>query len=103
MKSRVVKVASCCGSPLIERAIEQTDIRQRDAILDYNEFDLDHRWFPFHWAFRRFGCELASEFLPLDLKGMLARQEFGSFARHLFLRGYVRLLGAETLERGGER
>lgn len=67
-------------------------------ILDYNEFDLDRQWFPFRWAFRRFECELASEFLSLDLEGMLARFGFGNFVSHPFLRGYVRLLGAERLE-----
>jgi ubiquinone/menaquinone biosynthesis C-methylase UbiE len=67
-------------------------------ILDYNEFDLDRQWFPFRWAFRRFECELAGEFLSLDLKGMLARQGFGDFVSHPFLLDYVRLLGAEKLE-----
>jgi demethylmenaquinone methyltransferase/2-methoxy-6-polyprenyl-1,4-benzoquinol methylase len=70
-------------------------------ILDYNEFDLDRQWLPFRWAFRRFECELASEFLSLDLKGMLARHGFGGFVSHLFLRDYVRLLGAERLRAGG--
>ena len=72
-------------------------------ILDYNRFDLDRQWFPFRWAFRRFECELASEFLSLDLKGMLARHGFGSFMTHLFLWDYVRLLGAEKLQVGSER
>ena len=67
-------------------------------ILDYNEFDLDRQWFPLRWAFRRFECELAGEFLSLDLKGMLACQGFGDFVSYLFLGGYVRLLGAERLE-----
>ena len=66
-------------------------------ILDYNEFDLECQWFPFRWAFRRFECELASEFLSLDLKEMLARHGFGNFVIHVFLRNYVRLLGAEKL------
>jgi len=61
-------------------------------ILDYNEFDLDRQWFPLRWAFRRFECELAGEFLSLDLKGMLARQGFGDFVSYPFLWGYVRLL-----------
>lgn len=69
-------------------------------ILDFNEFDLDRQWFFFRWAFRRFECELASEFLSLDLKEMLAHQGFGSFGSYPFLRGYVRLLGAEKLEVG---
>ncbi len=72
-------------------------------ILDFSEFDLDRQWFFFRWAFRRFECELASEFLSLDLKGMLARQGFANFVSHMFLRGYVRLLGAEKLEVGGEK
>jgi ubiquinone/menaquinone biosynthesis C-methylase UbiE len=71
-------------------------------ILDYNEFDLDRPLFPFRWAFRRFECELASEFLSLDLKAMLAGHGFDNFVPHPFLRGYVRLLGAEKLEVGGE-
>jgi ubiquinone/menaquinone biosynthesis C-methylase UbiE len=66
-------------------------------ILDYNEFDLDRQWFPFRWVFRRFECELASEFLSLDLQEMLARHGFGNFVNHLFLRDYVRLLGAVKL------
>lgn len=67
-------------------------------ILDYNEFDLDRQWFPFRWAFRRFECELAGEFLSLDLKEMLTRHGFGSFVTYPFLRGYVRILGARKLE-----
>ena len=68
-------------------------------ILDYDEFDLDRQWFPFRWAFRYFECELASEFLSLDLKAMLARHGFGNFVSHPFLQDYVRLLGAEKLEK----
>jgi ubiquinone/menaquinone biosynthesis C-methylase UbiE len=72
-------------------------------ILDYNEFDLNRQWFPFRWIFRRFECELASEFLSLDLKEVLSRHGFTSFATYLFLRGYVRLLGTEKSEVGSER
>jgi ubiquinone/menaquinone biosynthesis C-methylase UbiE len=68
-------------------------------ILDYNEFDLGRQWFPFRWAFRRFECELASEFLSLDLKGMLAHRGFSRFVTHTLLLGYVRLLGAEKTDR----
>ncbi|MEA3408696.1 MAG: class I SAM-dependent methyltransferase [Chloroflexota bacterium] len=64
-------------------------------ILDYSEFDLDHQSFPFRWAFQRFECELASEFLSLDLEGMLALQGFDGFVSHPFLSDYVRLLKAE--------
>jgi demethylmenaquinone methyltransferase/2-methoxy-6-polyprenyl-1,4-benzoquinol methylase len=72
-------------------------------ILDYDEFDLDRQWFPFRRAFQHFECELASEFLSLDLKGMLARHGFGCFVTYPFLRGYVRLLGTEKLEGGSEK
>jgi ubiquinone/menaquinone biosynthesis C-methylase UbiE len=67
-------------------------------ILDYNEFDLNCQWFPLRWAFRRFECELASEFLSLDLKAMLAGHGFGNLVTHPFLRGYVRLLKAKKPE-----
>jgi len=67
-------------------------------ILDFNEFDLDRQWFPFRWAFRRFECELAGEFLSLDLKEMLTQHGFGSFVTYPFLWGYVRMLGAQKLE-----
>jgi len=72
--------------------------RGATLLLYYNEFDLDRQWFPLRWAFGRFECELASEFLSLDLKGLLAHHGFGSFVTHPFLRGYVRLLGAEKLK-----
>lgn len=64
------------------------------CILDYNEFDLDRLWFPLRWAFIHGECELASEFLKLDLKGMLSSQEFASFEEEFFLRGHLRLLKA---------
>ena len=67
-------------------------------ILDYNEFDLDRQWFPFRWAFQHFECELASEFLSLDLRGMLARNGFGSFVTYPFLRDCARLFGAGKSE-----
>ncbi|MEA3345187.1 MAG: methyltransferase domain-containing protein [Chloroflexota bacterium] len=66
-------------------------------ILDYNDFDLSRQLFPFRWVFRHFECELASEFLYLDLKRMLARHGFGDFVSYPLLWGYVRLLGAEKL------
>jgi len=64
------------------------------CILDYNEFNLDRLWFPLRWAFIRGECQLASEFLRLDLKEMLSSQGFTSFEEELFLRGYLRLLRA---------
>lgn len=63
-------------------------------ILDYNEFDLERLWFPLRWAFIHGECQLALEFLRLDLKGMLSSQGFTSFEEELFLRRHLRLLKA---------
>jgi len=62
------------------------------CILDYNEFDLERLWFPLRWAFIRGECQLALEFLRLDLKEMLSSQGFTSFEEEPFLRGHLRLL-----------
>jgi ubiquinone/menaquinone biosynthesis C-methylase UbiE len=64
------------------------------CILDYNEFDLERLWFPLRWAFIHGECQLASEFLKLDLKEMLSSQGFSSFEEELLLRGHLRLLKA---------
>jgi ubiquinone/menaquinone biosynthesis C-methylase UbiE len=64
------------------------------CILDYNEFDVEKLWFPFRWAFVHGECQLAVEFLRLDLRGMLSSQGFGGFDEYLFLRGHLRLLKA---------
>ncbi len=64
------------------------------CILDYNEFDLERLWFPLRWVFAHGECELALEFLCLDLKGMLSNQGFTSFKEELFAREYLRLLKA---------
>ncbi|MEA3402472.1 MAG: class I SAM-dependent methyltransferase [Armatimonadota bacterium] len=66
-------------------------------ILDYNEFDLGKMPWPFRWLFRRLECELATEFLTLDLRQMLTAGGFGRFTSHEFVYGYVRLLGARLL------
>ena len=64
------------------------------CIFDYNEFDLARLWFPLRWAFVHGECQLASEFLKLDLKEMLSNQGFASFEEELFARGHLRLLKA---------
>jgi len=64
------------------------------CVLDCNEFNLERLWFPLRWGFIRGECQLALEFLRLDLKGMLSSQGFTSFEEELFLRGHVRLLKA---------
>ncbi len=63
-------------------------------ILDYNEFDLERLWFPLRQAFIRGECQLALEFLKLDLKGMLSKQGFTGLEEELFLKGHLRLLKA---------
>ena len=64
------------------------------CIFDYNEFDLDRLWLPIRRAFLRGECQLASEFLTLDLKEMLTSQGFVRFEEELFLRRHIRLLKA---------
>jgi len=64
------------------------------CIFDYNEFDLERLWLPFRRAFIRGECQLASEFLRLDLKEMLSSQGFTTFKEELFLGKHLRLLKA---------
>lgn len=63
-------------------------------ILDYDQFALRNLPFPLRWAFTYLECELAVEFLHLDLEGMLAAAGFREFTSHPFARGYLRLLEA---------
>jgi len=63
-------------------------------VLDYAEFDIDRMWFPIRWAFTRWECQLAVEFLKLDIKGMLRTQGFADTKEEFFLRGHLRLLSA---------
>jgi len=61
-------------------------------ILDYSEFDLEKVWFPFRRAFTRWECQLAGEFLKLDIKQMLHSQGFTDSEEEFFSKGYLRLL-----------
>jgi ubiquinone/menaquinone biosynthesis C-methylase UbiE len=63
-------------------------------VLDYAEFDIDRMWFPLRWAFTHWECQLAMEFLKLDIKGMVRTQGFTDVKEELFLRGHLRLLSA---------
>ena len=63
-------------------------------ILDYDEFDLERTRQPIRWLFTHFECELASEFLRLDLAALLSGSGFGQFATHQLMYGTVRLLKA---------
>ena len=61
-------------------------------ILDYSEFDLERVWFPLRWAFTHWECQLAVEFLKLDIKKMLECQGFTDSEEEFFFKGYLRLL-----------
>jgi hypothetical protein len=63
-------------------------------ILDYAEFDIDRMWFPLRWAFTKWECQLAIEFLKLDIKGMLCTQGCTDFKEEFFFRRHLRLLSA---------
>jgi len=63
-------------------------------ILDYAEFDISRMWVPLRWAFAHWECQLAVEFLKLDVKGMLCAQGFTDFKEEFFLRRHLRLLSA---------
>jgi demethylmenaquinone methyltransferase/2-methoxy-6-polyprenyl-1,4-benzoquinol methylase len=55
-------------------------------VLDYAEFDLGRMWFPLRWAFTHWECQLAVEFLELDIKEMLQSQGFSDLEEEFFLR-----------------
>jgi ubiquinone/menaquinone biosynthesis C-methylase UbiE len=63
-------------------------------VLDYAEFDLGRMWFPLRWAFTHWECQLAVEFLELDIKEMLRSQGFSNFEEEFFFKRYLRLLKA---------
>jgi ubiquinone/menaquinone biosynthesis C-methylase UbiE len=63
-------------------------------VLDYAEFDLVRMWFPLRWAFTHWECQLAVEFLKLDIKEMLRSQGFSNFEEEFFFKRYLRLLKA---------
>ena len=63
-------------------------------VFDYNEFDIRRLWFPLRWAFVHGECQLALEFLKLDLKEMLSSQRFTRLEEQLLIRAHLRLLKA---------
>ena len=76
-------------------------------VMDHAQFEIDRMWFPLRWAFVRWECQLAVEFLELDIKGMLRGQGFTNFKEEFFLRRHLRLLSAvkpldSTFEQGRE-
>jgi len=77
---------------IISNAYRALKIGGSFYILDYAEFDIERMWFPLRWAFARWECQLAVEFLKLDIKGMLHAQGFTKFKEEFFLREHLRLL-----------
>jgi len=63
-------------------------------ILDYSEFNLEKMWLPLRRAFIHWECQLAAEFLKLNLKDMLRKQGFNDFEEEVFFKGYLRFLKA---------
>jgi len=63
-------------------------------ILDYAEFDIDRMWFPLRRVFTNWECQLAVEFLKLDIKSMLCAEGFTDFKEEFFFRRRLRLLSA---------
>ena len=63
-------------------------------IMDYAQFDLERMWFPLRWAFTHWECQLAVEFLKLDIKEMFHSQGFTNFEEEFFVKGHLRLLKA---------
>jgi ubiquinone/menaquinone biosynthesis C-methylase UbiE len=79
---------------IIRNAYQALKPRGSFHVLDYAEFDIDKMWFPLRRAFTRWECQLAVEFLKLDIKGMVRNQGFTDVKEEFFLRGYLRLLSA---------
>jgi len=61
-------------------------------ILDYSEFDLAKIWLPLRFAFTHWECQLAVEFLKIDMKEMLRSEGFTDSEEEFFFRGHLRLL-----------
>ena len=64
------------------------------CVLDYAQFDLEELWFPLRFAFTHWECQLATEFLKLDIKSLLSSQGFTEFQEEFFFKGRLRLLKA---------
>jgi demethylmenaquinone methyltransferase/2-methoxy-6-polyprenyl-1,4-benzoquinol methylase len=79
---------------IIHNAYQALKVGGSFYVLDYAEFDIDRMWFPFRWAFTHWECQLAVEFLELDIKEMLRSRGFSDFEEDFFFRRYLRLLKA---------
>jgi len=79
---------------IIRNAYQALKVGGSFYVLDYAEFDIDRMWFPLRWAFTHWECQLAVEFLELDIKEMLHSQGFSNFEEEFFFKRYLRLLKA---------
>jgi len=66
----------------------------RFFILDYNNFTLEQASLPIKLFFKTIECELAQEFIRLDLKEMLRASDFVKFEEWPLGGRYIRLLAA---------
>ncbi len=66
-------------------------------ILDYSEFDLENKNFLIKIFFNKLECELAKEFIRLDLSKFVENFGFKVLNEHTFGSGIIRLLIAEKI------
>ncbi|MGB9749469.1 MAG: class I SAM-dependent methyltransferase [Caldisericia bacterium] len=66
-------------------------------ILDYSEFDLEKQNFLIKIFFNKVECELAKEFIKLDLSKLVENFGFKVLNEHTFGSGIIRLLVAEKI------
>lgn len=64
-------------------------------ILDYSEFNLERANFLIKLFFNKIECELAKEFIKLDLSNFIENLGFRVLNEHILGSGYIRLLVAE--------
>lgn len=61
-------------------------------LLDWQEFDLNEKPWYFRFAFKKFECRLAQDFIKRDWKKYLAEKGFGDFKETTYFRNSIRLL-----------
>lgn len=64
-------------------------------ILDYSEFNLERANFLIKLFFNKIECELAKEFIKLDLSNFIENLGFRVLNEHILGSGYIRFLVAE--------
>ena len=64
-------------------------------ILDYNQFSFEKMPFLPKLMFKLIECPYAFDFIKMDCQKILAEAGFKSFKKHLFFKGYIRLLKAD--------